>query len=202
MNVKEVPTTELANELLNRTDINDSRGGLITPLFRLVEKVMPIMCTDGIALRWNEEDGYQVLAIVRGTGRYRGKFCSLGGRILRNESVEQALRRHWKTGLGAEIKFLRPWYEPIRIGQWVPVAEGEEPPPDFGPESTKHALCAYHAITLDGVIGQFGQNHAGQEVMGVRWFSLDTLPEDENAFGYGQRQFFKICLEAAPSLLG
>ena len=194
MNLKDFSTEELARELLGR-DVREAGGGFIAPVFKLIEKSVPLLCTDGIALRKNGS-AYEAMAILRGTGRYAGCYCSVGGRVFYRESLEGAMRRHFRTDVGAEIRMLRPWNRPLTMAQWVPVAVGEEPPPDFGPEERKHSVSLYFPVMLKGEVGNFGQGHGGQEVKSVEWFTLDKLPP-RYRWGFDQRQFFVTALEEA-----
>ncbi len=198
MGLKDVPTEQLAEELFMRPDLLDRDGVMPQPLYQLVVKIQPLPCVDGVAVRKNG-DYIEAMAIRRGTGHEKGKWCSVGGRIRRNESIESALRRQFRIDLGCEIEALVPWWQPTTVAQFAPAEEvkGQE---GFSLEYGKHAISLYYLVRLLGE-SRFGTtDFAGQEALGVAWFTLGNLPRRE-AFGFDQRPRFEACLRAAEELL-
>jgi ADP-ribose pyrophosphatase YjhB (NUDIX family) len=193
-------TEDLAKEILLRGDLFE--GATLKPaLYKLLTEMSAIMCVDGIAVR-KRDDHVEALAIKRNTGEFRGKLCSVGGRILLEESIEQALRRQFTSDLGCKITFITPWDKPAIMHQFMrPRADGTTLP-DFGAEhERRHAVNAIYLISVDSEDFIFGTTpHGGQEAFGVEWFSLLNMPADD-AFGYGQEVYFKKCLELAETLL-
>ncbi len=132
------------------------------------------------------------MAIVRNTGPLKGKFCSVGGRILLEESAESSLRRHFKTDLGTEIAFITPWDRPAFFHQFMRPHEDGNVLPDFGIESERrHAVSVIYLVKINEKNMIYGQTASGgQEASGVKWFSEDSMPRDDE-FGYGQEVYYK-----------
>src|SRR3989344_2190168 len=192
-------TEELAAELLKRKDFRGA-GGRIPhgQVYELFEKGIPIICTDGIAVRHSSDGEIEAMAIRRNT-LDKGKLCSVGGRIFYGESVEEAVRRHFMSDLGCNIRPLTPWWTPFFVLQTRPIAEG--PKKDFGFEPSKHGVSLYHLVALENEPTKFGSTpYGGQEASGVEWFSLEDFPQDE-AFGFGQHLPFRLAFAKAAEIL-
>ena len=197
--LKTYSTDELARELILRTDLFDGRH-LKRTLYDLFVELGVVTCVDGIAVR--KIDGkVELMTVVRNTGPFKGKLCSVGGRILLEESVESALRRHFKTDIGSDIEMLTPWDRPVLFHQFMRPKSDGTVLPDFGVEPQKrHAISIIYLVKLSDTPMEFGQTSSGgQEASGVRWFSKDDLPED-GEFGYGQEVYYKKCFELAKSV--
>lgn len=197
-----VSTGELLKELLGRDDLLDGNGMLNFSLYQLFCKYGVLPCTDGIAVRRNVHGCIEAMAIRRGTGCFKGRLCSVGGRILRGERMEDCLRRQFRNDLGCEIKMLTSWKCPVDIGQAYPL---DSPltdlwPEDFGPEDRKHTISCYYPVLLLGEPNFGATEHGGQEAMQVEWYTIETLPLPEH-FGYDQHPKFVAALKAAEGLL-
>lgn len=192
-------TEELAAELLGREDFLGKDGSIPRQeVYELFEKGIPIMCTDGIAVRQSLDGAVEAMVIRRNT-LDKGKLCSVGGRIFYGESVEEAVRRHFMDDLGCNIRLLTPWRTPFFVLQTRPIAEG--PKKDFGLEPSKHAVSMYHLVALEGEPKNFGSTaHGGQEASGIEWFSLKDFPPDD-AFGFGQHLPFRQAFIKAEEIL-
>jgi ADP-ribose pyrophosphatase YjhB (NUDIX family) len=193
-------TEELAEELLVRADFFD--GAMLKfMLYRLSIELGIIPCVDGVAVR-KRGDIIEALAIRRNTGPFKGKLCSIGGRILFEESFEQAMRRHAMSDLGTAIEFITPWDKPAAVHQFMRPRTDGSVLPDFGCEPTRrHNMTLIYLIRLKNEHFTFGSTpHGGQEAAAAEWFSLDAMPPP-GEFGYGQEVYFKKCLEIAQTLL-
>ncbi|MEK7613204.1 MAG: NUDIX domain-containing protein [Patescibacteria group bacterium] len=200
MNLDSVSTDTLAKTLLTRPDVLDQNGMLVFPVYQLFCKYGVLPCVDGIAVRSNNKNELEAMAIRRGTGCFKGRLCSIGGRLLHGESYENCLRRQFRSDVGCEIELLRPWDQPVGVGQYAPLKDplNDPWPKDFGPEDNKHTVSMYEPVRLLGV-PQFGTTtHGGQEAAKVEWYTLRTLPGPEN-FGYDQHPRFVEILQAAES---
>jgi hypothetical protein len=202
MKVSNIPTAELAEELCSRPDVVGDDDMMIWPVYQLFCRYGVIPCTDGVAVRRNAGGAIEALAIRRGTGCFKGRFCSIGGRILRGESIEECLRRQFRSDVGSEIELLVSWKSPVDIGQCYPLENplSDPWPKDFGPEDNKHANSMYYPVRLLGDIILGATAHGGQEAMEVRWFTLEILPPPDQ-FGYDQHPKFVACMEAAEHLI-
>ncbi len=191
----------LAQELLARNDFFEDSGVILKPdFYKLLTEIGVIFCVDGIAVRKNNGN-IEAMAIVRNTGAYRGKLCSVGGRVLTGEDVEHALRRHFSVDVGYEIDLITPWDKPAGFFQFMkPRADGTVAD-NFGTEpSRRHATSVLYLVQPSEGTPVFGSTaHGGQEASDVRWFSLENFPPREE-FGYGQEVYFRKCLELAKEM--
>lgn len=190
---------QFAEELLRRGDLFESPGVLPFELHKLRVEMGPIPCVDGAALR-KGENGYEALAVRRGTGLYKGKLCLVGGGVRLGESIDEALRRHFQTDLGAELVFLSPLEEPAAFFQYYSPNKDMVPKKGFLPEPSKHSFAPVYAVKLLGDPTNFGATlHGGQEVIGFEWITLDAFPESSE-FAYEQDRAFRTVLQKADRL--
>lgn len=198
--LQDYSTDELASELIGRKDLFEGRH-LKRSLYELFVELGVVACVDGIPFR-KSNGKIELMAIARNTGPFKNKLCSVGGRILLEESVESALRRHFATDLGVEIEMINPWDKPVIFHQFMrPHIDGTVLP-DFGAEpQRRHALSLIYLVKIEEKNIEYGQTEfGGQEASGTRWFSKDEMPADSE-FGYGQEVYYKKCLEIAQSLM-
>lgn len=219
--LSQIPTERLAQELARRSDLRNDDGLLTPDIFRLRAKLGPIVCTDGIPMR--QVNGVIEGGIIRrNTGPYRGTFSIIGGVIGYGETIENALRRHFRTDIGMEIEFLNPLgiASPAGIFQYhgpksrrinspalpldiKPRGKGGEinEHPPFLPEPTKHAVALTYLVTIpESAKPVFGSSPFGQEASEFVWHSLETCPPEQE-FGYGTHNVFLECMSEAAKLL-
>lgn len=178
-------TKELALELQKRGDLINDQGLLTPELWGLLVALGAIPCVDSFAVRINTSGKTELLAIRRNTGQYTGKFCVVGGVIAMNESIEQAMRRHWTTDLQCEIELLTDWKHPFRMHQGIHPNNGGGIKEEFFPEPSKHSIAPIYAVKLVTEPAGFGSTiHGGQEASGFQWFTKENLPPAEE-FAYG-----------------
>ena len=200
-NLSKFTTEELAKEMIARGDFFDGQL-LKNELYKLSIELGIQPCVDGVAVRKWADGACEALAIRRNTGPFAGSLCSVGGRILFEESFECAMRRHFTTDLGVEIAFITPWDKPAAVHQFMrPMADGTILP-DFGNDPTRrHDVTIVYIVQLLSEHFTFNKGaHGKQEASSVEWFSLKNMPPLEE-FGYGQGVYFKKCLEVAKELL-
>lgn len=199
-NPKNISTKDLARELATRTDLRCPDGLLPSELFNLRTELGAIACTDAIPVRLR--DGIVEGAVIRrGIGEYAGKFAIIGGAIAHGESIEQALRRHFRTDLGAEINWLNSegWRHPIFAVQYKQFDRSTGMDKDFNHETSKHAVVLTYLVTLASETVRFGSTRYGQEATDIQWFSTATCPP-EDEFGYDTRRTFLACLAEAEKI--
>lgn len=198
--LKKFTTDELALELSSRKDL-ETQGEFSDAMYRLYVELGIVTCVDGIAIR-KRDGAIEALAIRRNTGPFKGKLCSVGGRIRFEESLEHALRRHFKTDLGTEIELLSPWDDPTAVHQFMrPRADGTVLPEFTSEPTRRHTITVVYVVRLQGDNFTFGSSvHGGQEAEGAEWFSLKTMPPGDE-FGYGQDVYFRKCLIHAETIL-
>lgn len=192
-------TDALARELAQRPDLFDEGGFLKSQeLFRLRCKLGAVVCVDSIPVRSGNDGWVEAMAVRRKTGPYAGKLCLVGGIVKKGMSLEESVREHFRTDLGAEIDFLTPWDHPVTMHQDMPPGTGGILKKDFSPDPTKdHNVVPVYLVKLRGEQFVFGvTRHGGQEVGNIQWFSLENMPNPEE-FGYGHDQvFFRGLLRA------
>jgi ADP-ribose pyrophosphatase YjhB (NUDIX family) len=201
IHLSEFTSEELAKELIARADFFE--GPFLLPeLYRLSIELGIQPCVDGIAVRKQNDGTIEALAIRRSTGPFAGKLCSVGGRILFEESFETAMRRHFLTDLGSPIDFITPWDKPASVYQFMRPQSDNTVLPDFGVDPTRrHDITIVYLVRLLNEQLTFGTTPLGtQEASDVEWFSLAKMPPLEE-FGYGQGVYFKKCLEVAETFL-
>ena len=198
--LREFNTDELAHELISRGDLFEG-GHLKRSLYDLFVELGVVACVDGIPIRV-KDGNIELMAIIRNIGTFKGKLCSVGGRILLEESVEAALVRHFKTDLGAEIQMLTAWDKPALFHQFMRPRSDGKVLANFGVESQRrHAVSTIYLVKIDDKNIAYGQTSSGgQEARGVKWFSKDNMPRDDE-FGYGQEVYFKKSFDVAQSLI-
>ena len=201
MDLSNVSTEELITELLNRKDLVKDDGLLLPAPWELRKALGYILCVDSMAVRYNQErNEKEVLLIQRNTGPYPGKWCAVGGTIAKGESIEVALRRHWRTELGCELKpfnFKKPfWYH-----QHCPPKEDGSIALDFCPEPSKESMAPFYEVEILNQPTKYGATeHGGQEARGYFWFTLKNLPAAEE-FAYGFHEVAFAVLQSVRELV-
>lgn len=197
INPSQIPTEELARELIRRADLVQPNGLLSPDVFSLRAKLGPIICTDGIPVRMHEGI-LQGGLIRRNTGAYRGKLCIIGGTVALGETLDAALRRHFQTDIGKNFIFLDPLgiKRPHAVYQYY--GEGHTEP--FLPEPTKHAIALTYLVSIEDGNFIFGSSEYGQEASAFEWHSAESCPAAKE-FGYQMRNVFLECISGATKFL-
>lgn len=74
-------------------------GYLTASEYETVVKSVPIFCVDLVIIKNNK-----VLLIKRNNKPMKGKYFTPGGRILKNETIEEAIKRKGKEELGIDLE--------------------------------------------------------------------------------------------------
>ncbi|MEN2740524.1 DUF4916 domain-containing protein [Microbacterium sp. X-17] len=138
-------------------------------LYAEIERSMPIACVDFVPIRQDDPSGATIGLILRDSpfGRV---WCHLGGRILRGETLADALRRHADDTLGVELDLpLDP--QPLLVYPWYPADVAPADGTPFGEDPRKHAIGLSFVVTMSGVPAP--RNEAYE----FRFFAPDALPE-------------------------
>jgi colanic acid biosynthesis protein WcaH len=72
-------------------------------LYKKIVDVLPILCVD-IVIKHKGE----FLLVKRNNKPMKGKFWVPGGRVLKTEKIEQAVKRKVKEETGLKVKIIRP----------------------------------------------------------------------------------------------
>jgi ADP-ribose pyrophosphatase YjhB (NUDIX family) len=206
-----VPTSGLLIEVLRRKhDLLDNEGFLSPEAFKLADFLGTRVCVDGVPARLNEEGEVELMAIERNTGPYAGQLALVGGgvgRVRENdswapESLEQALRRHFRVDLGLDIEPLSSWQQPAYIAQDMRPVDGALEQSFTPNDNSRHLVAARYLVKIVGKENPvFGTTTlGGQEAAAIAWFSEAAMPPPD-AFGYGHRETFEAMFPAARQLL-
>jgi hypothetical protein len=187
-NIFSMTTEAIAAYLATRKDLVNGKGLVSREVYLLRTKLGPIACTDSFGV-YQGINGPEILAIIRNTDEFAGKICAIGGGIALYESLEDAVKRHWKDDLGYKVESL-DWRHPVMMNQFKPGGTGE-----FYSDAKKHSLATAFVVNIDDKSSlKVGATDYGQEAMGYVWLTKDNFPKRED-FAYGFYDFCKAILD-------
>lgn len=153
---------------------------LSNSLFQTIQKSIPIACIDLIVLRKNK-GMIETLLVKRKLYPEEGKWCLIGGRILKGEYIKNTVKRQAFKELGISVKILAPWSE------IMPLSTFSDPTSD----KQKHFVVLVYPV----VITKGKLKKEGPEFSETKWFEINKLPK---IIGFGQKKwlqtFTKTCL--------
>lgn len=139
------------------------------------ERNLPILCVDALPVKMNGKGrNIQVGLILRETPHQGIRWCLLGGRVLRGESLREALYRQWNSALGGSLSLGNLWQEAPKVIEYHPDSLPGRPH-----DPRKHAVSITYAISTEGV----GLT-TGPEAIDFRWFDLVDI--NDQVMGFGQ----------------
>lgn len=199
------------------------------PAFTLADKIASRVCVDVAPVRRNEAGNPELLAIERGTGRFAGRYCLIGGGLIQiqdsgiqvqneqglwvpawvTESYEEAARRHLKTDLGVkEVEPLLSWDEPQLVAQDMRPINGQVRQGFNENPASRDLRAIRYMVTIpakyhDGENLEFGTTAVGgQEALSVHWLDAATLEDlSDDAFGYDHKRTFDHFMRLATGRL-
>lgn len=134
-------------------------------LYATIERSMPMACVDFV-----EVTDAGVGLILRDSP-FGQVWCHLGGRILRGETIADALRRHAHDTLRVELT-LPADPQPGYVYQWFPDdIRPNDDGVDHGHDPRKHA------IGLSFIVDFIGAAAPQNEALDYQHFAVDALPE-------------------------
>ena len=139
-------------------------------LFDRIQKVIPIVCVDLVILR-RTVTGIEVLLIRRKLVTEVGKWCNIGGRLLKGERLTAAINRQAKRELGISVVVIPPW------GANNPVRVFDDPEAD----PQKHSVAMVYPVTI--IAGRPADS--GPEFSESKWFLAKKLPK---TMGFNHRE--------------
>jgi ADP-ribose pyrophosphatase YjhB (NUDIX family) len=151
-------------------------GWLSDAEYRHVREILPILCVD--VLPWRDtETGREIGLIVRGPNRGGPALTLIGGRVLRDETLEEAVRRHVAETLGDDVSVeLHDPSLPLGVFEYFP---DHRRAPFVDPD--KHAVAVTYAGRLVGAPRPAG------EAARFEWHPVSDLPPVERfGFGHGE----------------
>ncbi len=162
-----------------------SGGPLPEDEWRFVQGSVPIACVDVVVWRGSPSaGGRDVGLILRDTPHEGQRWCLVGGRLLLDERLVDAVRRQVRDTLGTEPLDVAP--QPLHVAEYSRTATP-------GPHDPRqHAIGMTWAVRLRGTPAPRGE---GRD---FRWFPEDDLPE----LGFGQQEVLRPVLAALGSGAG
>lgn len=152
-----------------------------------LQAVLPIVCVDLLPVRFGRRGTRTIVEavglILREVPHRGQRWCLIGGRVYRGESLDQAIRRHVRETLGASLKLLSPVRQPLYAAEYSPT--GKRP---FLLDTRRHSVALTYAITVHGVIKPAG------EALEFEWYETKRLPSPQH-FGFGQDHVVNACLK-------
>jgi len=144
--------------------------------YQLIQASVPIVCVD--VLLSPHDNPRQIGLIERTTYNGGSGWCLVGGAVLRNESLLDAVDRHVLATLGSNIRAVR---STIRLGAVIEYFSEPGLGDFYDPRKHAVALTYTAASELSG-----NPEVAAGEAMDFQWFSIDDLPGIN--FGFGQEE--------------
>ena len=202
--------TLLAEVLRRKGELLTDDGLLTDKSFALADFLGTRVAVDGVAVRHNDKEQPELMAIRRNTGPYAGKLCLVGGGIGRineagawlPESIDEALKRHFKTDLGYDISPVGSWDAPHYVAQDMRPIEGVVRPGFMPNPNSRHLLASRYLVTLNNPTERpvFGSTSVGgQEAADIEWFTKSEMPGHDD-FGYNHGQTYDHMFNVASKL--
>ncbi len=131
--------------------------------YKLVTEKTPIPTVDLVILRQSQNKNLETLLIRRKTGYEKGKWCIIGGRQWKNETLMETIERQ-AADLEIKVEIMKP-FDPN-----FPALVNDHPNQD----ETKQPTCiVYPVIITEGSV-----RDEGEEYKGYQWFPVNELPEE------------------------
>lgn len=150
--------------------------------YELVTSSVPIVCIDVVPVTY-ENNILKLGAIIRATGSESGKVALIGGRILKNESITEAIARHIQKDLSCtsfRYNQLNNENSPFLVQQYEHTAGSPNKFECFDP--TKHSIGLTYLIELQ-------QNPvATNEASDFLWLTEKDINDN---FAFGQDFVFR-----------
>ena len=154
--------------------------------WRQIQQTVPICCVDVLVLRLKPATKRSIdrVGLISRTTPHQGvRWCTIGGRLHRNESFAEAVQRQLHETLGTAITFdLHTIDQPLYVAQYFTTAR---PVGIVDPRQ--------HAIGLTFALPIAGDPQPQGEALSFQWFPPTKLPSARQ-FGFGQRKVVAECL--------
>jgi ADP-ribose pyrophosphatase YjhB (NUDIX family) len=154
--------------------------------WKWVQDTLPIACADVVPVQL-AADGKTIARvglIYRDTPHQGKRWCMVGGRMRRNESLAEAAGRQLHETLGPVVRFaIEPDRQPDFVVQYFtsPRAIGFHDP-------RQHAITLAIVVPIDGELAAMGEAESFQ------WFDPGDLPP-AGQWGFEQHRATEQCLK-------
>jgi ADP-ribose pyrophosphatase YjhB (NUDIX family) len=143
--------------------------------WKQIQASVPVACIDVLPLRVAGGAVREIGLIHRDTPHQGRRWCLVGGRLLRNESLAEAVGRQLRETLGSGVRFALPVdAQPAYVAQYFTSNR-----PDGPLDPRQHAIGMTFAVAIEGEPRPAGEAHAFQ------WFATAALPPAD-AWGFEQ----------------
>jgi ADP-ribose pyrophosphatase YjhB (NUDIX family) len=150
--------------------------------YLMIRSRVPIVCVDLLPV--SDESRTRIGLIRRQTYNQRQGWCLIGGAVLIDESLDNAVIRHLKATLGAGISIVPSTLRMVTVAEYF-----RQLRPGSLYDPRKHAI----ALTYLGVCT--GDPVPVGEACEFQWFTTDNLPLTTE-FGFGQGRVVHRLLKA------
>ncbi len=167
--------------------MNENPNWLDADDWKWMQDTMPIACCDVVPVRL-AADRFTVShvgLIHRETPHQGRRWCMVGGRMFRDESLADAATRQLRETLGPAIRFaIPPDRQPDYVAQYFTT-----PRPDSLLDPRQHAITLVFVVPIDGPVTP------GGEALSFHWFESGELPKTEQ-WGFAQDEVTRASLAA------
>jgi ADP-ribose pyrophosphatase YjhB (NUDIX family) len=140
--------------------------------YEFIKTHVPVLCVDVLL---SPADDPRQVGLIRRAAPEGDAWCLIGGRVLRNERLADAVDRHVAKTLGPGVRVDRSTMEFGAVIEYL-TERGPEGPYD----PRKHAVAITYAASCECT----GEPEALGEALEFAWFKIDQL--SEVTFGFGQ----------------
>jgi ADP-ribose pyrophosphatase YjhB (NUDIX family) len=154
--------------------------------YREIQELIPISCVDilPLLLSTKRKDTIEAIGLILRDTPYQGKrWCLIGGRLDKNESIVHAINRELQDALGAEIDYHLPEeIQPDYVAQYFPIHKK-----NAGFDPRQHAIGLTFCVPIKGII------KPQREAIDFKWYKYLQIPTPDN-FWFNQDHIVKACL--------
>lgn len=155
--------------------------------WKFVQSLVPIACVDVLPIRLSPQLSklrFDVGLIYRETPHQGRRWCLIGGRLLRNEALCEAISRQLREALGPDVYFdVTEDIQPVYVAQYF-----SEPRQLGGVDPRQHAVGLIFAVSIEGNVQLRG------EAISFQWFQPTALPTLDEV-GFNQHDVLVECIK-------
>lgn len=161
-----------------------SGGGLADDLWKTIQASIPIFCVDVVPVRSAPSSRLEFGLILRNTPLQGQRWCLIGGRLLLDEAIEDAVQRQLSGAVGSSLASVgTPQLAPLLVEY------RRSPNPEGLQDPRQHSISATVPVLMSGEgIAQ------GKEALAFRWWDVEDLNGD--VMGFGQEHLVPRIVQA------
>ena len=160
-------------------------GPLAAEEWRFIQASVPIACVDVVVWRRPASSNQRDIGLIlRNTPHEGQRWCLVGGRLLLDERLTDAVHRQVRDTLTTEPVHVSP--QPQHVAEYARTGTG-------GPHDPRQ-----HAIGMTWAVQLRGNPVPKDEAREFRWFAEGDVPE----LGFGQQDVLLAVLATLPSGAG